>query len=120
MSELPTYVPLGTMAEKLSLAEITLRNWLREGKIPKHTYIKVGNTYRFNFEAIEKELLACTQEQTFEDTLKDPSLDAELEAEDLNLDAELEAEDLDLDAELEVAEHNPFVLDDTNDYQEEY
>ena len=94
MSELPTYVPLGTLAEKLSLAEITLRNWLREGKIPKHTYIKVGNTYRFNFEAVEKELLACTQEQSFEESIQDPTLDVELEAE----------------------ENNPFLLDDQDEY----
>ena len=127
MSDLPTYVPLGTLAEKLSLAEITVRNWIREGKIPNHTYIKVGNTYRFNFEALERELLAKTQEEAFEDKFElpvpeivkpkpTPAVDVELKKTD-NVPDELFQELIEDEAE---EPRKPFMLDDSDDLLGDY
>ena len=42
------YVPIEELAQHLSLAITTLRSWVRTGVIPKSTYLKIGNTYRFN------------------------------------------------------------------------
>lgn len=41
------YVPIEALAGHLSLAVTTVRSWVRSGVIPKESYIKVGNTYRF-------------------------------------------------------------------------
>ena len=41
------YVPIEELAGHLSLAVTTVRSWVRSGVIPKESYIKVGNTYRF-------------------------------------------------------------------------
>ena len=43
-------VPLITIdgvAEHFVVSVATVRAWLRNGTIPKHTYLKIGNTYRF-------------------------------------------------------------------------
>lgn len=48
MSSTEKYVPIDIMAEHLCLKPNTLRTWVRMGFIPKSTYIKVGNTYRFS------------------------------------------------------------------------
>tara|TARA_R110000824_G_scaffold153389_5_gene325026 strand:+ start:54 stop:323 length:270 start_codon:yes stop_codon:yes gene_type:complete len=49
------YVPIEELAQHLSLAITTLRSWVRTGVIPKSTYLKIGNTYRFNIpEVVEK------------------------------------------------------------------
>ena len=59
MSATDKYVPIDVMAEYLSLKPNTLRTWVRMGFIPKSTYIKVGNTYRFSVpevvEALKKD-----------------------------------------------------------------
>jgi excisionase family DNA binding protein len=47
MSEAP-YVPVEELAKQLTVSISCIRGWIRQGKVPKHTYIKVGNTYRFN------------------------------------------------------------------------
>lgn len=41
------YVPIEELAGHLTLAVTTVRSWVRSGVIPKESYIKVGNTYRF-------------------------------------------------------------------------
>jgi excisionase family DNA binding protein len=46
------YVPIEDMAKYLSVSVSTIRAWVRQGYIPKTTYIKVGNTYRFHLEAV--------------------------------------------------------------------
>lgn len=55
MTENP-YVDINRVAEYFGISVSTTRKWLREGHIPDDTYIKVGDTYRFNVEAIEKAL----------------------------------------------------------------
>jgi|3_EtaG_2_1085321.scaffolds.fasta_scaffold08192_2 excisionase family DNA binding protein len=45
------YVPIETVAEYFSVSVSTIRAWVRQNRIPQHTYIRVGNsekpTYRF-------------------------------------------------------------------------
>jgi len=47
MSE-ESYVPVDQLAKVLAVKSTTIRDWVNRGHIPKHTYIKVGSTYRFN------------------------------------------------------------------------
>jgi excisionase family DNA binding protein len=51
-----TYVEIGKVADYFGISVSTTRKWLHEGHIPRETYIKAGDTYRFNVEAIEKAL----------------------------------------------------------------
>lgn len=46
------------MASHLSITVVTLREWVRKGYIPASTYIKIGNTYRFNLELVTQAMLA--------------------------------------------------------------
>ena len=55
MTENP-YVDINKVAEYFGISISTTRKWLREGHIPRDTYIKAGDTYRFNIDAIEKAL----------------------------------------------------------------
>jgi excisionase family DNA binding protein len=50
------YVPIEDVAKYLSVSLSTVRAWVRQGYIPKHTYIKVGNTYRFRLAAVVEHL----------------------------------------------------------------
>jgi predicted DNA-binding transcriptional regulator AlpA len=47
MSTSATYVPIENVAEYFSVSVSTIRAWVRQDRIPKNTYIKVGNTYRY-------------------------------------------------------------------------
>lgn len=42
------FVPIEALAKHFTVSVSTVRAWLRQGYIPKDTYVKVGNTYRFN------------------------------------------------------------------------
>lgn len=48
MNDVDSYVPIDDLAEVLNVKTQTLRAWVRQGFIPRDTYIKVANTYRFN------------------------------------------------------------------------
>lgn len=50
------YVPIEEVAKYFTISVSTIRAWVRQGYIPKHTYIKVGNTYRFRLEAVVEHL----------------------------------------------------------------
>lgn len=41
------FVPIEEVAKHFTVSVSTIRAWVRQGHIPKSTYIKVGNTYRF-------------------------------------------------------------------------
>ena len=41
------FVPIEDVAKYFSVSISTIRAWVRQNQIPKDTYIKVGNTYRF-------------------------------------------------------------------------
>lgn len=47
-----TFVPIDDLSKHFSVSISTIRAWVRQGHIPKDTYIKVGNTYRFNIDAV--------------------------------------------------------------------
>ena len=56
-------VPVEKVAEHFTVTVSCIRGWVRLGKIPKSTYIKVGNTYRFNIPAIVDALTAIPDEE---------------------------------------------------------
>jgi len=50
------FVPIEALGKKFSVSLATIRSWVRQGYIPKSAYIKVGNTYRFDVEAVVEAL----------------------------------------------------------------
>lgn len=56
MTQTP-FVPLNTVAKYFQVSESTVRGWIKQKRIPKNTYIHVGQTYRYNLPAIEEALL---------------------------------------------------------------
>jgi len=40
-------VPIEDVAKHFTVSISTIRAWVRQGFIPRDTYMKVGNTYRF-------------------------------------------------------------------------
>jgi hypothetical protein len=42
------FVPIEDLAKHFTVSVSTIRAWVRQGYIPKDTYLKIGNTYRFN------------------------------------------------------------------------
>jgi excisionase family DNA binding protein len=50
------YVPIEAVADRFAVSVSTVRSWIRKDHIPRNTYIKAGNTYRFVLEDIEKAL----------------------------------------------------------------
>lgn len=59
-----TYAPIKEVAEHFKVSVSTLRNWVKSGKVPAKTYIKVGDTYRFNLDLLEKALLNASDTGT--------------------------------------------------------
>lgn len=51
-------VPIEVLARHFTVSVSTVRGWLRQGHIPKDTYVKIGNTYRFNVPAVVQALSA--------------------------------------------------------------
>lgn len=54
--ELDRFVPIEDLAKHFSISISTVRGWLRQGHIPKDTYLKIGNTYRFNLPKVVEAL----------------------------------------------------------------
>jgi len=48
----PKFVSLGTLAKCLSVAPSTIRNHMKDGRIPDYTYFKFGKNYRFDIDTI--------------------------------------------------------------------
>ena len=46
------------VANTLGVKPTTVQEWVRNGNIPKHTYLKVGKTYRFDLKALINALRA--------------------------------------------------------------
>mgnify|MGYP003110265340 CR=1 FL=1 len=61
------FVPIADVAKHYRVSQATIRSWLKEGVIPKHTYIHIGSTYRFNLVAIT-EALTAAEDETIEPT----------------------------------------------------
>jgi excisionase family DNA binding protein len=56
MSEQSAFVPIKEVAQYFSVSTSTVRSWVRAERIPRDTYIKLGNTYRFNIAAMAEAL----------------------------------------------------------------
>ncbi len=52
VNERPDYIPIEKLADFLSLTVPTVRAWTRRGIIPNTDYIKVGQTYRYNWQKV--------------------------------------------------------------------
>lgn len=60
------FVPIGDVADKFSVSKHTVRQWLRQGKIPADLYVKIGNTYRYNLQGIENAFLNTNKDSIVE------------------------------------------------------
>lgn len=70
------FVPIEDVGKKFSVSLSTVRSWLRQGFIPKSTYIKVGNTYRFDVDAVVKALTAQPDDEVVKEAV--PKVDKEI------------------------------------------
>ena len=52
------YVPIEDLANHFSVSVSTIRGWIKRDQIPKHTFIRVGNTYRFSIDDVSVALSA--------------------------------------------------------------
>jgi excisionase family DNA binding protein len=50
------YVPIEELAKHFSVSISTIRMWVRNGHIPKDTYVNIGNTYRFSIDDVASAL----------------------------------------------------------------
>tara|TARA_R100001460_G_scaffold53159_6_gene92181 strand:+ start:888 stop:1163 length:276 start_codon:yes stop_codon:yes gene_type:complete len=62
------YVPIEELAKHFSVSISTIRMWVRNGHIPKDTYVNIGNTYRFNIDNVAS---ALTKSNAKEDSNDD-------------------------------------------------
>lgn len=51
-----TYMSFEELSRYLGVNITTLRSWVRNGSIPRETYIQAGQTYRFHVEDVEAHL----------------------------------------------------------------
>lgn len=51
-----TYMNFEELSRYLGVTITTLRSWVRNGSIPRETYIQAGQTYRFHVEDVEAHL----------------------------------------------------------------
>ena len=56
------FVQIEDLAKHFAVSISTIRAWVRQGHIPKATYIKIGNTYRFNKTAVSDALTKAMQD----------------------------------------------------------
>ena len=76
MTELIT---IDTLAKKLNVSVSTVRSWIRQGYIPKDTYVQIAKTYRFDYDRVMEALRRRTKD--------DPPTPAEMvKTEQLELD----------------------------------
>ena len=71
MSEQEQYVPIEKVAKHFSVSISTIRAWIRQGKIPKPTFMKLGTTYRFKLSAVEAALVGADSDDS-DDEEKQP------------------------------------------------
>ena len=77
------YVPIENLSEHLSVKITTIRQWVKQGSIPKHTYIKVGNTYRFNIPEVVEALRAAKPAENVKELSPQHVLDGLYENDDI-------------------------------------
>lgn len=84
------FVPIEKVAQHFCVGMHTIRAWVRQGHIPRHTYIKAGNTYRFSIPLITEALTGGNMKDPEPETVDmvdevDPNAPVQLE---LNFDAD--------------------------------
>ena len=45
-------IPIEDVAKHFTVSVSTIRAWVRQGYIPRETYMKLGNTYRFQLSKV--------------------------------------------------------------------
>ena len=66
------FVPIEKVAEHFCVSVSTIRAWVRADHIPKNTYVKVANTYRFSLDKVADALLdSDTEQDDFADVVYD-------------------------------------------------
>jgi excisionase family DNA binding protein len=63
------FVTIESLAQYFCVSVSTIRAWVRQGHIPENTYIKLGNTYRFNRDAVEQALMGMHKEEGPQDAM---------------------------------------------------
>lgn len=58
MTQTESFVPIDKLADHLHVKVSTVRQWIKHGRIPRATYLKIGNTYRFHISAVVQALRA--------------------------------------------------------------
>jgi excisionase family DNA binding protein len=71
------FVPIEKVARHFTVSVSTIRAWVRQDKVPSDTYIKVGNTYRFNLDAVEAALIKERSAEEFDDRQLELDFDAD-------------------------------------------
>lgn len=77
MNELIT---IDELAKKLSVSISSVRSWVRQGFIPKDTYVQIAKTYRFDYDRVIEALKARnkTDEPTPAEMVKTEQLELDL------------------------------------------
>jgi len=66
------FVPIEDLAKHFTVSISTARAWVRQGLIPKETYVKVGSTYRFKVSKVVAALSNAPKEVVVADTHNEP------------------------------------------------
>ena len=73
------FVPIEDLAKQFTVSVSTVRAWVRQGYIPKDTYLKIGNTYRFNVPAVIKALSSTPKDEPEAPKTEDTNAPIQLE-----------------------------------------
>lgn len=57
-------IPIEDVAKHFTVSVSTIRAWLRQGYIPRGTYMKLGNTYRFQLSKVVEALTKIEKNDT--------------------------------------------------------
>ena len=57
-------IPIEDVAKHFTVSVSTIRAWLRQGYIPRDTYMKLGNTYRFQLSKVVEALTKIEKNDT--------------------------------------------------------
>jgi excisionase family DNA binding protein len=78
------FVPIEELAKHFSVSVSTIRAWVRQGYIPKHAYLKIGNTYRFSVSKVVAALSTAPKEEPVElvDAVDPNQLELDFDAEE--------------------------------------